>query len=142
MFFWSRHTAQMLSPTPLFSVALSLVPGVWTALGAVLVFVVFALPSSLWEVYRARHSSGLAGVAPVFSLFVLSVSVLPICFYQMPGHAAMAKYYYPCILYLLPYLSSYLCICLGGLIDARQGCPSLEDENLPQGLSVLWSLIK
>lgn len=83
MFFsWSRHSTQNALLDISFGVALSWLSGTWTVSGVVVFFfyfVVSALPSSVWEAYRARHSSGLAGVAPVFGLFVLSVSVLPIC---------------------------------------------------------------
>lgn len=96
-------------------------------------FVVSVLPSSVWEAYHTRHSSGLAGVAPVFGLFVLSVSVLPICIIiclaLLPWQNTITLVFSTChrIHCFLP----ATCVSfLEGLIDVRRGCSFLVAVNL------------
>ena len=66
--------------------------------------IVFDLSSSIWEAYRTQHSCGLAGVAPVVSLFVLFESLLPICFI---GYSAML----PCQNTMILAFSTCFCVC-------------------------------
>jgi len=98
-------------------VALSLLSGVWAASGAFLIFnfnllyLIYLLPPGKPIV---QHSCGLAGVAPVVSLFVLFESVLPICF---PRYSAVLPYRNTMTLVFSTCRCVYYCICHLSLVD-------------------------